>query len=243
MVSTQFLRQAAFASLTVLLMTSMVQAQQRGGFGLRLDRARLLGAEKVRTELKIEGDQATKVEAALDAYRKERSASPRPDFQNMSQAEREAYLEKTRPEREAMSKKADETLGVLLEPAQVKRLDEIGLQLRLQMAAIGTLKSDEVKGKLSLTEEQLTKLTEAQTAAEAELRKLGDEARAAGQGGFAGMREKFEGLQKKTKEAAMAVLTEEQKTALTALQGEPSKIEMSDLRGGGPGRGNRPAGQ
>lgn len=239
MVATQFLRRAACASVAALLMVSMVQAQQgpRGGFGWRIDRARLLGSEKVRAELKVEGDQATKVQAALDTYRKERSASPRPDFQTMSQAEREAYLEKTRPEREAMSKKADESLGALLEPAQVKRLDEIALQLRLRTAPVGTLTSDEIKGKLSLSEDQLKKLAEAQATAEADGKKLGDEARAAGNGGFAGFREKFEALQKKTSESAMAVLTAEQKSTLAGLQGEPSTIEMSDLRGGGQGGG------
>lgn len=281
MVSTRFLRQAAFASLTALLMTSIVQAQQpgqggqppqegggrqrggfgggRGGFGggfgsFRLDRATLLGADKVRQELKIEEAQAATVDAALDAYREERNASPRPDFQNMSEEERTAYIEKSRKEREELSKKTDEILGALLEPAQAKRLDEVAIQLRMQTAAIQTLKSDDIKGKLSITEEQLASLTEAETAATAEMQKMGEEMRAASQaggnapgagGGFEQMREKFEALRKKTTETAMALLTEEQKSVLAAMQGEPCKIEARDLmRGGfgGPG-GGRPGGR
>lgn len=298
MVSTRFLRQAAFASLMALLTTSVVQAQQqaaggqppqegggrqrggpgggRGGFGggfggggfgfggtPRFDRATLLGAEKVRLALKIEETQAATVDAALEAYREERNASPRPDFQNMSEEERTAYMEKSRKEREELSKKTDEILNALLEPAQAKRLDEIGIQLRMNAAAIQTLKSDDIKGKLSITEAQLASLTEAETAATAEMQKMGEEMRAAFEaaraaggggtpgapgggaagGGFEQMREKMDAMRKKSTEAAMAVLTDEQKATLATLQGEPCQIEARDLmRGGFGGPGGGPGG-
>jgi len=230
-----------------------------GGFGAfgapRLDRATLLGAEKVRAELKIEEAQAATIDAALEAYREERSSSPRPDFQNMSEEERTAYMEKSRKEREELSKKTDEILGALLEPAQTKRLEEIALQIRMNSAALQTLKSDEIKGKLSITEAQLASLTEAETAATAEMQKMGEEMRAAfqpgggggrgagGGGAFEQMRERMTAIQKKSSETAMAVLTDEQKTMLASLQGTPCQIEIRDLMGrGGPGGPGGPGG-
>ena len=126
-----------------------------GGMMARtVDRATLLGNDKVRQELKIEEAQAATIDAALDAYREERNNAPRPDrdaFQNMSEEERTKYFADMQKQREELSKKTDSVLNALLEAPQIKRLDEITVQARLQMAALQTLMADDMKAALTIT--------------------------------------------------------------------------------------------
>ena len=279
MITTRFLRQAAFCSLMTLLVSSVLQAQppggggqppqeggrQRGGGrgfggggfggpgggfgGFRVDRAMLLGNDKVRAELKIEEAQAATIDAALEAFREEQQSSfPRPDRNaprpEVSDEERTAAREKARKDREELSKKTDEVLNALMEPEQTKRLDEISFQVRINMATLSTLKADDIKAKLTITDEQVAKLTEAEEAAAAEMQKTFEEMRAAGGGGgggggFEGMREKMEAVRKKTTEAAMALLTDVQKTSIEEMKGAAFELDMMSLMGGrgGPGGG------
>jgi Spy/CpxP family protein refolding chaperone len=268
MMSIRFVRQAVVVCLATVLVSAFVQAQPPGGGrggpggfgggrgGFTVDRAMLLGAEKVRTELKIEEAQAATIDAALAAYREERSSAPRPDrdaIQAMTEEERTAYFEKSQKEREELSKKTDEVLNALLEPEQAKRLDQIALQLKLSSATVATLKSDDMKSKLSLTAEQLAKLDEAEKAAAADMTKMFEEMRAAGGGqpggrqpgggagaGFAAMQEKMAAARAKSTEAMMAVLTEEQKKTIEELKGPKFELDMRSLFGGG--RGGPPGG-
>ena len=276
MMITRFMRQVAVFGLMALLTVTSIQAQdgggrQRGGRGggpggpggmfggPRLDRAALLRIEKVRLELKIEEAQAATIDAALDAYNEQRDASPRPDreaFEKMTEEERNAYMEKSRKEREELSKKTDEILVALLEEPQVKRLDEVAIQARLAMSATMTLKADDIKGKLMITDEQVTKLDEAQKVLDEERQKAFQEAFAGaggapgGQGGDreamrAKMTEMMAAMQKKSTEAAMAVLTDDQKKALDGMKGAAFELTMRDFMGGrgfGPPGGGRDGG-
>ena len=273
MMITRFIRPVAIFGLMALLTVTSIQAQDgggrqrggRGGFGggggpggmfggPRLDRAALLRIEKVRLELKIEEAQAATIEAALDAYNEQRDASPRPDreaFEKMTEEERNAYMEKSRKEREELSKKTDEILVALLEEPQVKRLDEVAIQARLAMSATMTLKADDVKGKLMVTDEQVAKLDEAQKVLDEERQKAFQDAFAGGGGGQGGdrdamrakMTEMMAAMQKKSTEAAMAVLTEDQKKALDGMKGPAFELTMRDFMGGrgfgGPPGGGR----
>ncbi|MFN9720647.1 MAG: hypothetical protein ACK58L_18265 [Planctomycetota bacterium] len=271
MLSCKFVRHLAMVGLTVLLSSSLVSAQEgggrppggqegggrgRGGFGggfpgrggmagmMRVDRARLLEMDKVRQELKIEEAQAATIDAALEAYREQRGAGPgfdRDAFQNMSEEERTAAFEKMQKEREELSKKTDEILDALLEEPQKTRLDQISVQVRLSMGVFAALKADDMKSKLTLTEEQVTKLTEAETTINDERSKAMEEIR--GTGDFQKMGEKMTELQGKAKEAAMAVLTDDQKKIVADMSGPEFKLEMRDMMGrGGPGGGRGPGG-
>lgn len=278
MMTTRFLRQVTIFGLLALLTVTSIQAQEgggrqrggRGGFGgfgggggpggmfgaPRLDRAALLRIDKVRQELKIEEAQAATIDAALDAYNEQRSASPRPDrdaFEKMTEEERTAYFEKSQKEREELSKKTDEILGALLEVPQVKRLEELTIQARLAMSASATLKADDIKGKLMITEEQIAKLDEAQKVLDEERQKAFQEAFAGaggpggGQGGDreamrAKMTEMMAAMQKKSTEAAIAVLTDDQKNALDGLKGAAFELTMRDFMGGRGGFGGPPGG-
>lgn len=223
-----------------------------GGPGgmMRVDRARLLEMEKVRAELKIEEAQAATIDAALEAYREQRSSGTQLDrdaWGKMTEEERTAAFEKMQKEREELSKSTDEVLNALLEEGQKTRLDQITVQMRLAMGTFAALKADDMKTKLSLTEEQVTKLTEAETAFNEERTKAMEEMRNGGSFDFQKMGEKMAEFQKKSTESAMALLTDDQKKMVTEMTGAEFKIEMRDLMGrppggGGPGGGRGGAG-
>lgn len=276
MMSIRFLRQAVAFSLVTLLVSAFASAQPpggggRGGFGgfgggggrgFTMDRAMLLRNEQVRKELKIEEAQAATIDAALEAYREERSASPRPDrdaIGKMSEEERTALFDKMRKEGEELSKKTDEVLAALLETDQTKRLDQISFQMKLNAAMIATLKGDDLKSKLSLTDEQIAKLDEVEKTAEADRQKMMEEMRAAGGGrgqagggapgggrggeGFAQMQEKMQAARKKTTDAAMAVLTADQTKTIDEMSGAKFELDMRAMLGGGrPGGGGQDGG-
>lgn len=278
MFTSRLLRQMAVLSLLTVFTSAIATAQtpletgRQGGRGFgggwgggmmrgpQIDRATLLRSNKIRQELKVEEAQAATIDAALMAYREERASNPRPDrdaFEKMTEEERTAYMEKSRKEREELSNKTDEILAALLDEAQVKRLDQIVVQGRLMMSAVSTLKADDMKQKLSITEEQAAKLDDAEKAAGAEMQKMFEEMRATGGGegaggpggNFEGMRTKMEEMRKKNTFAVMALLTDDQKTTLDGLKGDAFEMDMRSLMGGGRGgegggggrgRGGRP---
>jgi len=276
MMSIRFVRRAVVFSLAMMLVSAFVQAQPPGGGrggpggfggggfgggrgGFNIDRSMLLRAEQVRKELKIEEAQAATIDAALEAFLEERNAAPRPDrdaISKMSAEEQTALREKSQKEREELSKKTDEALGAMLEPEQAKRLDQIAMQMKLNMATVRTLKSDDMKSKLSLTEEQVARLDEAEKAATADMMKMFEEMRAAGGGGqpgggqlggsggagFAAMQEKMTAARAKSAEAALAVLTDEQKKTIDELKGAKFELDMRALMGGRGGNGGPPGG-
>jgi hypothetical protein len=175
-------------------------------------------------------------------------------------------FEDMQKQREELSRKTDEVLNALLEPAQITRLDQISLQMRLNGGLAAALKSDDIKAKLKISEEQIAKLDAAETSARDEMQKMMEEMRASFQGGrgpgapgggapgaggppagFEAMREKMEAARKKTSDAAMAVLTDAQKTQLEELKGAAFEIDMRAMMGGrggfgGPGGPGGPGG-
>ncbi len=228
-----------------------------GGMAFRVDRAMLLGIDQVRTELKVEESQAAVIDSALDAYREERNSAPRPDrdaFANMSEEERTKMFEDMQKQREELSRKTDEVLNALLEPAQITRLDQIALQMRLSGGLIAAFKSDDLREKLKISAEQVTKLDAAESVAREEMQKMMEDMRASFQGGrgqgapggapaagFEAMREKMEAARRKTSDSAMAVLTDAQKSQLEELKGAAFEVDMRAMMGGRGGFGG-PAG-
>lgn len=255
-----------------------------GGFGMfgggrgggmmapRFDRARLLGIEQVRTELKIDDAQSAVIDAALDAYREEQSNAPRPDrdaVQNMSEEERTKMFTDMQKQRDELSRKTDEVLNALLEESQKGRLDQISLQLRIASGVVATLKADDIKGKLKISEDQVAKLDEAEKASQADMQKMFEEMRGSFGGGRPGgggapgapgapgaggpgaggpgagmdaIREKMEAARKKSTDSAMAVLSDGQKKQLEDMQGAKFEIDMRAMMGGRGGFGGGPGG-
>ena len=142
---------------------------QRGGqIGRSISRSQLLRSEDVQKELNVTDAQMETIKEAMDAFRKDNPSS-RPDItalRNLSGEERAAKIQEMREASAKSAKEADSVLDALLEPAQAKRLGEISFQLKAQAGLGRLLDSDEIREQLSVTEEQVAKLTEIKEAAE-----------------------------------------------------------------------------
>jgi hypothetical protein len=273
MLTTHFLHRAACFSLIAFFTATSVLAQEGerqrgerqegggrrcpggfsgfgGGTGLRITRAHLLRMEQVRSELKIEEAQAEKIDAALDAYREERNrTAPRKDRDTiaaMSEEQRTAERERFFKASEDLNKKTDKVLSGLLEPHQTTRLDQISLQAMLMLDVLAALKADDMKAKLKITDEQIAKLGEVETALREDGAKMFKETQAGG-GGLENVMEKMTEMNMKTTESAIAVLTDDQKQTLEGLKGAAITLDIQDFMGGrgrsggsGDRRGNRP---
>ena len=260
----RFVCQTVVFSLIAVLISGFVEAQPPGGGrggpggfggrggrgGFNIDRAVLLRADQVRKELKIEEAQAATIDAALDASLQERENAPRVDrdaLEKMSEEERTAAFEKSQKDREELSKKTDEVLGALLEPEQSKRLDQIAWQAKLGLATIQTLKSEDLKSKLSLTAEQIAKLDDVEKTAIADMQAMFQGFGGGGRGGGGGggcsregseqMQEKMTAARAKVVDAAMAVLTADQANSIEELKGPKFEIDARALMGGRGGFG------
>lgn len=219
-----------------------------------ISRAQLLRSEDVQEEIEIDDAQGATITAALEAYRDERNAT-RPDFskiREMSEEEREAMFATMRKDAEALTKKTDEMLSALLDEGQIKRLDEIALQVNARNGLAAVLKSEDMRKKLSFTDEQITKLDEVEKENQEAQDKMREEMRASfgrgrDQGDEAVDREKIiADLRKKSEEARtvstkriMAVLTDDQQAKFKEMQGEVFEVDMRSLQGGRGGRGGQ----
>lgn len=258
MKTTGLLRQTLMACVVITLLGTVAEAQPGGGRGGRggrgpggsgggpqisISRAQLLGSEDVQAELKIDDGQAATLAAALEAYREERNAA-RPDFRamrDMSEEDRAKAVEKMQKDAEALNKKTDEVLHALMEPEQLKRLDQIATQVRLRFGATGALKSKEMRAALSITDEQLAKVEEVETASSEARRKMFEEMRNGGGGGGGGaggdFRAMFEKSQQETNDKVMAILTDEQRAKLDEMKGKEFEVDVRSLMRGGRGGG------
>ncbi len=226
----------------------------RGGFQPSVSRAVLLGVEDVQDELDIDDTQHATITAALETYRQERDDS-RPDrsqfdrsqFENATDEERQALREKMEKERdelnkkrEALNKKTDQMLATLLEPEQVKRLDQIAFQVRIRFGLTAMLKSNEMRSKLSITDEQLAKIEKVEEDASTARREMFQNGGFGGRDGerpdFTKIREMMAKAQKETEKNVLAVMTDEQNTTLASMKGEAFEFDMRALQRGG-GRG------
>lgn len=270
MKTTRLLQRLFAACLAIALLVTAVSAQPpeggRGGAGrgaqgrgggftgrgapMMLSRAQLLRSEDVQAEIKIGDGQAATITAALEAFREERNAS-RPDFgsfRDMSEEDRRKAFEKMQKDAEALNKKTDEVLNALMEPEQIERLDQIMVQLQLRMGPMAALKSPDMRAKLSLTDEQLTKLEGVEKEAEEARRKMFEDMRAGGRDQAEGQRPDFRAIMEKAREEqnskVMAVLNDQQREKLDELKGKEFELDLRSLmRGGRGGEGGRGRGR
>jgi len=208
---------------------------RRGGGGV--DAGRLLRNEKVQTELKLDEDQrgelAKLAEEAIDSVREMFSG-----FRDLSDAERQEKMEEMRTKRQELQADMRKKLEAVLNTDQVKRLDEITLQVR----GIGALADKQYMGKLSITDQQkqgIEDVVEAQRDMQRELfgsfRDLRDLDPDEQQEKMAEMRKKGEEISTETEAAVLELLTAEQRTNFEELKGEPFELDRRELFGGGRG--------
>ena len=213
-----------------------------GGFGGTPNLMDLAGIEAVQKEIEALDDQVAAIKKAGEEARAARDAQrgqggQRPDFQNMSDAEREKAMAEMRARREKETEAANAKLGQILLPHQIARLEQISLQQRMRMLGMGVLADPKIAAKLSLTDEQKKKV-EAQTEA------VGARMRELFQGGNRdGMREKMEQMRKESDEKYSAMLTADQKAQFEKLKGAEFKMPEGAFGFGRGGQGGGRGGQ
>jgi Spy/CpxP family protein refolding chaperone len=194
----------------LVLLASPAWAQGRGGMG---GGAAFLRAPNVQKDMKLTEDQVGKVQDVLQANREKHQD----DYAALRDASPEERPAKMATLNKTVSEEIKKDLG--LSEEQSKRFDQISLQTR----GLGAFADPTVMAKLSLTDEQKTKI-----------RELGEAARAAG-GAFnkdASAEERAEAAKKRaeTSKANMtkvqAMLTDAQKTSWKELTGTPIEIQL-----------------
>jgi len=129
------------------------------------------------------------------------------------------------------AKQAKDKLAEILLPHQLERLEQISLQNSLRMGLANALASEELAGKLKITDDQKSKIEGIRNDATASMREM---FQGAGQGNREGLREKMEAARKETDTKVLGVLTDEQKAALEKMKGKAFEMPQ-----GAFGRGNR----
>lgn len=218
------------------------QGQQRqrgqgggGGFGMGggMSNSMLLGQKSVQEDLKLSEDQVKKV---TEMGEKARSAFG--SFQGLSREEIAKKMEEMRTE-------SEKAVGEILKPEQVKRLKEIGLQVRQRQGMGGVLNDKDVQSALSLSDDQKQQIK----ALEEDAQKFRREVMQAGGGGGGGgggfgrlsdeQRQKLTDFNKTQSEKFAKVLTDDQKAKLKQLAGAEFKGELQFGGGRRPGGGGR----
>jgi len=223
--------------VVTLSVTSLAWAQPGGGRGgpggfgggSLLDLARI---EAVQKEIEAVDDQVKAIEKLSEEMRASRGEGQRPDFRNMSEADREKAMAEARARREKEAATANAKLAEVLLPLQIERLEQISLQMR----GTAALADAKVAAKLSLTEDQKKKVEAAMTANREAMQQ-------AFQGGGRDqnreqMRERFQQLRKDSDEKVLAVLTAAQKAEFEKLKG-PAFTMPEGAGGRGPQGGQR----
>lgn len=177
----------------------------------------LLSNEDVQKELQLLDDQKSKIEEIQTSLRDEMRGL---DFFN----DREGAMAKVAE----IGKKTEAEISKVLDADQLKRVKEIEFQQQINRGMTGFasgLLSEDVVGALSLSKEQVEQLTEAQKAADEELRKKQAELRAA------------------ALEKLIATLSPEQQATFKEKYGKPFEMRPRfGTGGGGPGGGGQGGG-
>ncbi len=213
-----------------------------GGGGMGVDRMALLNIEAVQQELDLSQDQLAQVTAMREELQAERRAQrgqrgegqERPNLRDMSEAERNAWMEERRKEREEQTKAEIAKIGEILETDQLGRLN----QIHVQAMGISALQNAEVAAKLQITDDQRNELREVSQELQQELmtemrglRESGDRE---------AIQAKMAELRKEMETEVLDVLNDDQKSKFAALKGEPMEgldEALRSVRGGGFGQG------
>jgi hypothetical protein len=211
---------AAVGMVAILAGPALAQGQGRGGFGMMGGGGpiNLLSNASVQKELKLDDAQKDKAEALVTETR-EKMQGLRDQLSDLQGQERfTKQQELAKPINEAALKSA----SAFLKPEQVKRLGEIELQQR----GANALNDPAIAKKLSITDDQASKVKTILADSQSEMREImqnaGDDRQAAMQ--------KAQALRKETNTKVMALLTDDQKKTWKEMTGEPFEIVMQPRR-------------
>ena len=243
------------ATLAMAMTMSAVEAQpggqrQGGGFGggATMGGARpvsitqLLQIEKVRKAAEILDEQVADIKTSVDKIRQDARSNQgeRPNFRELTEAQREEFFKKFRTQQETTNKKIQEAIEEVLLPQQVERLEEI----RLQIQGVAALLTEPVQKSLKITAEQKTKFDGIQKGTQEKGQELFSGVREAFQGGdrekaqamMQEIREKMTAMQKAAEGKILSILTDGQKKEFKEMKGKPVEISPEELR---PSRGGQ----
>ena len=133
----------------------------------------------------------------------------------------------------------DEQLAEILNEAQIKRLNEI----RINVLGANALTDSKVAEAVGLTTDDVQKIEEARSAAFAEMRQNMMQNMSGGGGDRSAMMEKMQEMRASVDKSIMEMLTEEQATRFQTLKGEPFELDMRELMMGGRGGQGGPGGR
>ena len=220
--SMRVLTKLAVLSLAILLVIdSLGMAQQRRrGFG-GINKSTLLRAEQVQNELKLSETQVAEVkELSTESRNQQRKLFA--DLRDLSREERREKFRELAPQRQKLTTETDKKLNALLTEVQVKRLNEIMLQVQ----GVQTLSTDSIAKRFKITDSQRQKIREALTSASSKRRELFQNFRDLSR---EERREKTNQLTKETNASILDVLTAEQKSEFEKAQGEKFELDFRAL--------------
>jgi hypothetical protein len=134
-------------------------------------------------------------------------------------------LEITDEQMDKVPAAVSKALKEVLDEKQHKRLTQISLQLR----GVRAFTDAEVQTQLKLTAEQKDNINTILEDSQKEIRELFKEAK--GAGGFQGLQEKSQAIQKETRDKVNGVLTADQRKAFRTMTGEEFKLEQKGFGG------------
>lgn len=228
----RLLFKVCMVAVVVALVAGSASAQRQpggrfggfGGGGLE----QLLANTSVKEELKIDKDQATKIEEATRKFREDNKE----DFDKISFRNQDTPQEERAKIRRKLAEKFTVIAKDLLKPEQLKRVK----QIQLQQQGMQAYATEEVQKALKITDEQKEKI-----------KTIGDDLRKdmqdLGTGG--NIQERFTRIRELTKEAGekvQKILTDEQKKTWKEMTGEPFTMRFDQPRRPGGGRPNPPGG-
>ncbi len=145
-------------------------------------------------------------------------------------------MEERRKQAEERTKIEKEKLNEILLPHQMKRLDEI----YVQVLGVRALQDPEVSKKLGITTRQKEQIEKVQNESRESIRSQMESLFQSGD--REQIREKMTEFRKESDNKVLAILTASQKKTFEQMKGEPLELPEDALRGGG-GRGGRGGGQ
>ena len=210
----------------------------RGGPGGGVSLLQLASREAVQKKIEALDDQVEKINKLAEELRGERPEGDRPNFRDMSEEERNKFIEEMRKRQEEQAKKGDAELAKILIGPQMEQLEGI----RIQLLGTRALQDPKVAAKLKITADQKAKMEKLSTENREKMMEMfrSDDRE--------NMREKMTELREKAEKATMAILTDAQKKQFEAMKGDPiDREKLFGSRGGGrpqgQGRGRPQGGQ
>jgi hypothetical protein len=207
------------AALAVgVVLAAPARAQQgRGGFGMFGGGGyALVGNKSVQQELKLSDEQTQKATKLAEDLR----AKAREKMEGLSQEEQRG--EKGREIRQALNEEAKGSVKDILKTDQLVRLDQIILQQR----GLQAFADAKVQEKVSLSDDQKTKIKEIAGDIQTRQRELRQEFANDRQGAM----QKMMALRKEGMDKALGVLTDSQKKSWKELTGEPFEVKFEQRR-------------